>query len=691
MNKPNRRQFIKTYTAAGLVGLIAPSFVLSSFTNTKSEVVLIIGEVKVSLRLVYWDESKTWRPLELVQDGNTVKSEGLVKVTFSFIDEGQYLTYNLDVQSPEPTRIGMFVSLPGTTSETPVYHVLPGLLFGDNNLANVLDKNAFHHLTNEPFEGKALSPVWEFRADRCAMSLSAMCSEKAIIAISIDPYAESKSEELTTVACGVTSMLANNVAPSSCGVTLGYANLPYTYEYQGAFTAPKEETLLSGKVSGRIYAEATGDRRSVNRFVQKEYEYRRALPKIKVTRNEALIACATAMRDVLWSPKDKAFCNLYFDNGATHGKDARKRILKEIGWCGGPSIALPAIQAGLYLNDKDLIQHGLDTCNVVPTLLNPKSGLLYDNGMTGDKDVNGWWTGRSGRDKHFAYTNGSCISDLMSVAKVLDDAGMDVPEAWYKVTTTVLDTIASLQLKDGNLGFAYSMKRPKMIDPHGAIGAWWIPGFALASKRLNKPHYMNVARRALEYYHQFYIDLDVNGASMDTGKSPNEESAHAFIRAARILHELTGDDYYLEALRDGIDLECLWRYGYATKPLVPPLSNSGWNSCGGSVTSVANPCIHPMGIRVSDDLRYYAKITGDKYVYKRWEDGINWSIASLELYPKYTGIGPFGITSERYCQSDGMLYPNFDGGELWSIWNTSHCFGVAAMLEGLVDAVQLKD
>ena len=60
-------------------------------------------------------------------------------------------------------------------------------------------------------------------------------------------------------------------------------------------------------------------------------------------------------------------------------------------------------------------------------------------------------------------------------------------------------------------------------------------------------------------------------------------------------------------------------------------------------------------------------------MYKRLEDGINWSIASLELYPKRTGIGSYGITSERYCQSDVMLYPNFEGGELW---NTSHCFGV---------------
>ena len=270
MNKPNRRQFIKINAAAGLVGLIAPSFVLSSFTNKKSEIPLLIGEIKVTLRIVYWDKSKIWKPLELLQDGNTVKSEGPVKVAFSFIDEGQYLSYNLDVQSPEPTRIGIFLSLPSTTSETPAYHVLPGLLFGDNNLENVLDKNAFHHLTNEPLKGKAFSPMWEFRADRCAMPLSAMCSEKAVIAISIDPYAESNSEEQTTITCGVASMLADDEAPASCGVTLGYANLPYTYPYQGSFTPSLQEQLKIGKVSGRIYAEATGDRRSVNRFVREE-------------------------------------------------------------------------------------------------------------------------------------------------------------------------------------------------------------------------------------------------------------------------------------------------------------------------------------------------------------------------------------------------------------------------------------
>jgi len=290
---------------------------LSSFTNKKSEIAITLGGVKVNLRIAYWDKSKTWQPLELVQDGNKLKSKGSVKVIFSFIDEGQYLTYNLDVQSPEPTRIGMFLSLPEIKQKDPVFHVLPGLLFGDNNLANVLDKNAFHHLTDARLKGKAFSPVWEFRADRCAMPLSAMCSENATIAISIDPYSEFGSDKSATVVNGASSMLADRNTPASCGVTLGYANSPYTYPYQGTFNASVEDTLLSGKVSGRIYAMATGDRRSVNGFVREEYNHRRAFPKIKNTRDEALMACANAMRDVHWSYKDKAFCNLYFDNGAT--------------------------------------------------------------------------------------------------------------------------------------------------------------------------------------------------------------------------------------------------------------------------------------------------------------------------------------------------------------------------------------
>ena len=670
---------------AGIISACASTKLIVSHTQ---EVINVnVSGVKTQLRLAHWSKN-TWKTLPITVDGNTIRSAGDISVECVLKPEDTFISYTLSLKSKNPTRIALLMNLPETTENSPVFHVLPGLLFGDNNLANVKRAGDFHHLTKARTGHRAFSPVWEFRADRAAMPISAMCAEKNSIAISIDPYA--KAENNRTVPCGLRSALASPNSPASCGVTLGYANFPYTYPFQTRFLPAKQAVLQAATVKGRIYAEATSDRRAVNRFVRKEYKFTRTKQQIKQTRRKAMVATANAMRDAQWSEKDGAFCNLYFQNGVKGLKGVHRRTLQEIGWCGGPSIALPAIQAGLYLKDDKLLQQGLDTCNVVPTLLNPKSGFLYDNGMTGNKSVDGWWSGRSGRNRHWAYNNGSCISDLMTCAEVLESAGKKVPKSWGKIAEKVLDNMASLQLKDGNLGFSYATDRPAITDTHGCIGAWWIPGFAIAARRLNKPEYLKVARRALDYYHQFYKLIDVNGASMDTGKSPNEESAHAFIRAARVLHEMTGDDYYLEALRDGIDLECLWRYGYQTNPLFPPLSNSGWNSCGGSVTSVANPCIHPMGIRISDDMRYYAKVTGDQYVYKRWEDGIDWSVTTLSLYPKQTGFGPYGITSERYAQSDGMLYKSSHEKGMSSIWSASHCFGVSAMLEGLLDAVREK-
>ena len=66
MNKKDRRQFIKTSAIAGVMGLIAPSFVLSACPNIKSEVQLTIAKEKVFLRLAYWNQQGTWIPLELL-------------------------------------------------------------------------------------------------------------------------------------------------------------------------------------------------------------------------------------------------------------------------------------------------------------------------------------------------------------------------------------------------------------------------------------------------------------------------------------------------------------------------------------------------------------------------------------------------------------------------------------------------
>ena len=64
----------------------------------------------------------------------------------------------------------------------------------------------------------------------------------------------------------------------------------------------------------------------------------------------------------------------------------------------------------------------------------------------------------------------------------------------------------------------------------------------------------------------FVRDLAAWGSPMDTFKSIDSEGNLAFIRAARLLHEMTGDEKYLPMLASGAHYEYLWRYAFRTRP-----------------------------------------------------------------------------------------------------------------------------
>jgi hypothetical protein len=174
---------------------------------------------------------------------------------------------------------------------------------------------------------------------------------------------------------------------------------------------------------------------------------------------------------------------------------------------------------------------------------------------------------------------------------------------------------------------------------------------------------------------------------MDTWKANDEESILALIRSARLLHQLTGKDRYLDILAQAADYEFLWRYLYNSRPDAEPLRSSGWNSCGGSLTSASNPHIHPMGMLVVGDLQYLYEKGGDEHVKARLNDGLTWCRNCLELYPGKTKFGSFGWTGERYCPSDGLLISHFADGTPSSIDFDFEVWAAAAMLEGLLASV----
>ena len=214
---------------------------------------------------------------------------------------------------------------------------------------------------------------------------------------------------------------------------------------------------------------------------------------------------------------------------------------------------------------------------------------------------------------------------------------------------------------------------------------FWI-GAALAAAYAftGKKHYREAACKAAGFYHRFVRELNVCGTPMDTWKAPDQEGNLAFMKLVRLLHETTGEASLLEMLEDGAHYEYLWRYGFRAVPEIMPLAGSSWNSCGGSVTSVSNPHIHPMGVLITPELYYLAERTGNELHRMRAEDGMAWSMNCLELYPEITGYGRYGVTTERFCPSDGLTDFYYSDGRPSSLWYSYNGWAAANILEALL-------
>jgi hypothetical protein len=175
---------------------------------------------------------------------------------------------------------------------------------------------------------------------------------------------------------------------------------------------------------------------------------------------------------------------------------------------------------------------------------------------------------------------------------------------------------------------------------------------------------------------------------MDTYRSIDSEGNLAFIRSARLMHEMTGDDRYIAMLADAANYEYLWRYGFRSRPQCAPLKGSNWSSCGGSITSVSNPHIHPMSVVATRDLEYLAKTTGDAYHQRRADDGMAWLMNTLELYPDVTGYGRYGVLSERTCPSDGLLAEKYyDDGRPASTWWSYNAWAAGSAMEAIAEQI----
>lgn len=626
----------------------------------------------LTVTLQYWQDG-LWH--ELQEDC----ADGSFRVDFRPEDDG-CIAYTLSLSAPLPSKLRLMLT-PSQPAARP-FHLIPCNIYGDNNAGRVRP-GGYPLLTSLHAGVRFASPVWELRADRAAMPVSILCTDDTTWGVSVEPYAA--AQDGSVVRCGVVAEL-----PASFGVTLGYTNRPRSFENRQTDGHPIGDSACEASVSGRIYRVDGLGRQGAHRIIRAEYTLRRDKAVYHRTLREAADALFDTFVQQNWNPQSGEYTNQH-----CRPKDWTTlrpwRNVIEIGWTGGAILALPMLMyeqltPGFTRDRYCGAMTAEEQFNRICSRYNEKSGMIYDlmTPNAAGSDVNGWWAGIVAKDCHCAYNSGTAVHALLYAADFLRARGERFPALWVETAEKVLCAAADMQREDGAFGYAYALDRREVVDWDGFAGCWFAAGMALLHRLTGDKRWLSSAMKAMRYYTGFVRDLNCWGAPMDTWKAVDQEGNLAFVRAASILWQDTHDPEALEMLRMGAEYEYLWRYGYRTRPEHMPIKE-GWTACGGSVTSVSNPHIHPMGVLINADLLVLADATGDDYHRMRSEDGTAWLMQTLELYPDKTGYGRYGVLSERWCPSDGLLIERYADGSPYSSWFSYNLWAAANALQAVCE------
>ncbi len=630
-------------------------------------------------------------------------------ISWKFTEEAACVSCDLTVCSPAPVVVRLLLSLPG---EERGFHLIPCNIYGDNNEA-LAHAGEFPLLTDRTGEDIFRSSFWAFRADRAATPVSMVCGRDAALGVAVDVCAEKAGsdageadaregndgrlgEYLPTPRPEILHNGLYSCLPGTCGASIGYVNEPFTFRNKRTADPSEAQGVCSAKTRFRLYFLTPGQeagestRPLVHRIIRSEYALIHDRAEYKKRIREAVYACLKAFTSVNWDGTAGEYTNRECLPPERTALKPWRRVV-EIGWTGGGVLAYPLIAARELLGaeadalfaetgartGEGMIERILASYNEKSGLLNDLTDAIDDSGSR----LNGWWTGFGlVKDCHCAYNVGSAVHYVLKSAEFLRKKRRPVPEEWIGICRKVCDTVVSLQREDGAFGYTFSPERREVLDWDGFAGCWFVPCLAYLCRLTGEEKYLSSAKKGIRFYEKAVRSLTPSGTPMDTWKSTDEEGNLAFIRGARLLYEETKEEEFLEDLKAGAEYEFLWRYAGRTYPDYRPILE-GWTPCGGSVTSVSNPHIHPMGMIVDSDLYYLAKVTGDPYYAERAKDGTAWLMQTLELYPEKTGYGEYGVLSERWCPGDGLTIQRDSDGKPYSSWFSYNLWAAAAVFE----------
>jgi hypothetical protein len=582
---------------------------------------------------------------------------------------------------------------------------LPGFIYGTNRADQPLHKSIKSWPRLKPGgQDGYFSDFFLTRSDRLSHPMAMLFSQGVIYGISASPYligdslnfkawypsgqkeARDAFYRFTGFGCAV------QPDKVSLSYTLGYENSPWLYvccQQREEQTLQKSQMITIEKDSVlqfdlTLYHYKANEEIEVSEAIRKVYTDFHESPREGATPQQALKDISSAIFLDGFSEKAVNYATAVSLKNA----EAIQDNTYSIAWTGGMAVAYPMLMTAIRMNHNSMRSQASDVIeNIVDHSINRNSGLPFDALKNGEWTTSGWWNqyiwSQEAKEGHSSYLIGEALYYILAAYDAeLTYKNTPHPE-WLQFVKQVSDQIEDTKMDNGEYPYRFSAANGQGAEYDSFGGAWCLATRSYLTKFFPEEISLNAIDQSLEHYWQAYVrNFECYGTPHDIWKATDQEGILAFIKAARIMHQLHEKPRYLQYLKDGIDYEFSWKYPYNVPVQIPPL-NRGWSSSGASITSIANPHAHPMGSMIADEILYLALETNDPYYHNRHRDVVKWGLQSYNRKDGEFDFGRKGWMSERFCTSEGLLIEKYPNGSPASTWFIFHPWGAAAVLESL--------
>ncbi len=534
------------------------------------------------------------------------------------------------------------------------------------------------------------SPIWRFRADHLSHPVVMVHDGDRLYAVCGAPYIY-KGSDYFHAGYSFERVDSGKNYNVTLGYSLGYENYPWLFVDSSHIVRDEctDKNCVAIEANDEIsfelyiYNFESNNITDVNRLIEQvyykyhdAYETYKALD-IKRTVNDI----SSAISDYAWLEDTDSYSLFVFEN------EEKYRRLGSFAWTCGLSVAVPVLMSAVRCRNVKAKEQALKCIdNIIKTCINPNSGLPYDAYSDDGKwSVRGWWYNGIKTGGHSGYIVGQGLYYILKAYEFMANEENTVYDAYINFVKPVLDRLIVTVNSDNEFPYILSEETGAGLEYDSFGGSWIMAAISYYMYLTGDKSYLEQIKKSEQYYYNKYVGKVIcYGGPLDISKGVDSEGILAYIRAVRYIHAITGDDVYLKHLKDAIEYEFTFKFCYNTNITVSPLSNTGWKSCGGSVTSVVNPHIHPMSSTIVDEMIYYTKhVPQDSYISERINDVLCWGCQTYNHYDREYDYGKKGWMSERFCYSEGLLTEKYPDGSIASTWFALMPWAGASIIEGM--------